>query len=85
MSGGSFNYLYGKDDELRGDEYRSMADEMSAWPDAQARIRQIATLLEEARSIHREMSNVMHDVEWWKSCDYGEDQVTRGVEEWRKK
>lgn len=85
MSGGSFDYLYGKDDRLSGDDYRSMAEEMSAWPDAQARVLKIAELLDEARKVHLEMSTVMHDVEWWRSCDYGEDQVTQGVEEWRRK
>lgn len=86
MSGGSFGYLYSRADGL-GDavEYESMADEMGRWPDAQARMREIATLLRQAEKIHEEMSTVMHDVEWWKSCDYGEDQVDDGVEEWRAK
>ncbi len=85
MSGGSFSYLYGRDDDIAPDVYLSMADVMDRWPDAQARLRQLAKLLDDAKAIHREMSGVMHDVEWWQSRDYGEDQVDEGVEEWRKK
>lgn len=85
MSGGSFNYLYGRDDDINPGVYEAMADEMDAWPDAQLKIQRIAILLRQAQELHKEMADIMHDVEWWQSCDYSQEQVTEGVVEWRKK
>lgn len=83
MSGGSFNYLYARAEGIGAEsEYRDMADEMEHWPVARARLLEVAELLKRARAIHDEMGGVMQAVEWWKSCDYGQDQVDAAVRKW---
>ncbi len=31
------------------------------------------------------LREVWKAVEWWRSCDYGEDQVKQALEEWRSR
>lgn len=86
MSGGSWDYLYRKDDDLNRPVYAEMADtKLSDFPDAAARLRRIFELTTEAREIHREMEGVMRAVEWVDSCDWGPESIAKAVEEWRAK
>lgn len=82
MSGGSFDYLYSRP-EARPGEYENMAELMDRWPDAMAAVLRIGALKKEAEAEHEKLSQLLQAVEWWRSCDYGEDQVDEAVAGWR--
>lgn len=90
MSGGSFNYLYGIENlaELGGnhsgpslDDLQAMAEFLAGlgWADAAAgETREWLELAE--REIPKRLRDVWHAMEWWRSCDYGEDQALAEVQ-----
>jgi hypothetical protein len=90
MSGGSFNYLYGIEnlaelgDNHSGpslDDLQAMAEFLAGlgWADAAAgETREWLELAE--REIPKRLRDVWHAMEWWRSCDYGEDQARAEVQ-----
>jgi hypothetical protein len=90
VSGGSYNYLCFHTDNLT--EYRGDLDEMAKrlnglpWAeDAAAATRRVQELLEQAYQAAEELSEVWRAVEWWDSCDWGEDQVREEIAAYRAK
>lgn len=94
MSGGSYNYLYLKEpDELAASaDFDRMMERAAGLPYAQ----DFALELERMETIRRlylirmrvAMENLqgpMHALEWWDSCDYGEDDFKDALDEWRNK
>lgn len=94
MSGGSFNYLCHTWDladinEKRGD-LEAMASELAGLGYAQDAARETEELLVmlrqwEVRATVRieRLREVWKAVEWWRSCDYSEDQVREALAEYR--
>lgn len=99
MSGGSFNYLCHKsvEDLLAGghdDDLENMEDELRAFghPHAHRAADATKVLREEIKRTRRELEDrleglekVFHAVEWWRSCDWGPDQVHRVLDSWSHK
>ncbi len=94
MSGGSFNYLCFKDAEdlfggngLSDLEHaaRELADEGAE--DIAFIAQEILTIVRSQR--HRvdarlkSIQPVLKELEWWRSCDSGEDQFHEAVAKWR--
>ena len=85
MSGGSYNYLCYKDGfEIGGHEsdLQAMADRLAGLGYAADAARETQELLLELRQYEnriqtriKRLSGVWHAVEWWDSCDSGEDGV----------
>jgi hypothetical protein len=91
MSGGSFNYLCSRDleDILYGvgEEWDSMLHELdSLCPEAASEMRKIRTDAETFVKEHdnrwNKLTRVLHAVEWWRSNDYGKDQVDKAIKEY---
>lgn len=94
MSGGSFNYLCHTWDldtlmDKRGD-LEEMASELAGLgyaQDAARETEELVVLLRqwEVRATVRieRLREVWKAVEWWRSCDYGEDQVREALAEYR--
>lgn len=94
MSGGSFNYLCHTWDlndlmDKRGD-LEEMASELAGLGYAQDAARETEELLvmlrqwEVRASVRLErLREVWKAVEWWRSCDYSEDQVREALAEYR--
>jgi hypothetical protein len=94
MSGGSFNYLCHTWDlnklmDKRGD-LEEMASELAGLGYAQDAARETEELLVmlrqwEVRAAVRieRLREVWKAVEWWRSCDYSEDQVRKALTEYR--
>lgn len=94
MSGGSFNYLchtFDLDDliDKRG-SLEAMATELAGLGYAQDAARETEELLVmlrqwEVRATVRveRLRGVWKAVEWWRSSDYGEDQVREALAEYR--
>ena len=40
---------------------------------------------EELNEMMKDLVKVLHDVEWWKSCDIGEDSYRKTVKEFKDK
>lgn len=93
MSGGSFDYLYSKSaSELmnRTADIGDMADELMRLgyePEA----RDVLRLYEYVRSakirievLKEQLEDVMHDVEWYESCDIGEETLKETIEKYRR-
>jgi len=93
MSGGSYDYLYSKDveDLLHTQEtIQNMADRLAGLGYASDAAKETQELLltlrqfENRRSAMKErLSDVWHSVEWWDSCDSGEDSVKNALEKYR--
>jgi len=83
MSGGSFDYLgsWGGDVEEMAKRrlvIGYMADRLESMDDGKlaARLtRDVNRLLLGAERLGEQLSDVWHAIEWWQSCDYGEDQA----------
>lgn len=94
MSGGSFNYLcYKSADELFAAEadLQHMADELAQIgyaPDAAAETQELLLDLRafynRATTRMRRLNNVWRAVEWWRSCDYSEEQVAEAVQQYQQ-
>lgn len=93
MSGGSFNYLCRKDiydlaSSGYGDDWDNMLAELDdLCPEAAAEMRKIRASTDEFVKEHNtrweKLAPLLHDIEWWRSNDYGKDQVDEAIEEYR--
>ena len=88
MSGGSYNYLCYNTDELtshRG-SLKAMAERLAAlgWaPEAAEATQRLIDDLDRVAAAAEALKDVWHAVEWWDSCDYGEDQVREEIDRYR--
>lgn len=90
MSGGSYAYLCTRVKPLDGqlNELISMADRLEGLPYARIayeRTRRVIYHLIKANALADELAEVWHDVEWWDSGDYGEDQVIETCREYESR
>jgi hypothetical protein len=88
MSGGSYDYLCFKADDLSGRRgtVEEMAQRLEGLPyasPAAADTRRVLALLDEARALAERLSDVWHAVEWWDSGDYGEDDAREAIAKYR--
>ena len=93
MSGGSYDYLYSKDveDLLHTQEtIQNMADRLAGLGYASDAAKETQELLLTLRqfenrisAMKERLSDVWHSVEWWDSCDSGEDGVKNALEKYR--
>lgn len=84
MSGGSYNYLCHKTDDLSGRRgtVEEMAQRLEGLPyasEAAADTRRVLALLADAQAQAERLADVWHAVEWWDSSDYGEDDVRDAI------
>lgn len=97
MSGGSYNYLgsilYDDLGELlaKENDLREMADRLAGLGYAQDAARETEELLTMLRQWRtraevrvKRLAKVWHAVEWWDSCDYGEDRVHEALAAYRE-
>ena len=94
MSGGSYNYLYCKDvaelfepsnmglvddmaDTLLAFGYRDIARDMQRLSEY------IKTAYNRVDVLRDQLKDVMRSVEWYESCDYGEDTLKKHLEDYR--
>ncbi|MEU8829347.1 hypothetical protein [Streptomyces sp900116325] len=93
MSGGSYNYLAEHepgDLEARRGSIEAMRDrlaglEVDGIPGAAraARLtRYVLIHLDLAEARAQELADVWHAIEWWDSCDIGEEDVRKALAEW---
>jgi len=94
MSGGSFNYLSYKDiDDLwygAGPEWDWMLDELDKLcPEAAVNMRKIKTdhdeFIKQNQSLWNDLQPVLHAVEWWRSNDWGKDQVDEAIQTYHER
>lgn len=85
MSGGSYNYLCTRVQPL--DEQRCDLENMARrlegleWAGAAAaETRRVIRLLDEANAAADRLAGAWRAIEWWDSCDWGEDHARRDVE-----
>jgi hypothetical protein len=95
MSGGSFNYLCHKSaDDLMAYNGTADLEEMIAdleglgyAEDAACALQEIQTIVNSQRARIdaklKSLHGVMENLEWWRSCDRGEDQFKAALAEWR--
>lgn len=91
MSGGSFDYLYRKTlEEAIGDGWalKEMAEFLRAngGADAAAEIESIFAAVEALRPRWDALAKplgVFHSAEWYRSCDWGPEDLKDGFEKWR--
>ena len=93
MSGGSYDYLYSKDveDLLHSQEtVQNMADRLAGLGYASDAAKETEMILLTLRqfenrisAMKERLSEVWHSVEWWDSCDSGEDSVKNALEKYR--
>jgi hypothetical protein len=92
MSGGSYNYLCHK--KFTGhsalDDLESMADRLAGLSYADDAARETAELLmiikqfeTRAEVIADRLRDIWMAVEWWDSCDSGEDSVKKALDDYR--
>lgn len=91
MSGGSFNYLYrhyARDVVPLAQAHMEMLAQLRTYGEvarqAIADFEMMIELQKLAGALHEKLSDVMHDVEWHVSCDYGEDQVREGLKKYNE-
>lgn len=96
MSGGSYNYICAKGDlgELYNyqADIQSMADRLAGLGYANDAARETQDLLLTLRqfenrisAMHARLSDVWKAVEWWDSCDSGENGVKIALEKYRNR
>lgn len=88
MSGGSYDYLYTKDigEALDSQSLQRMADRLAGLGYANDAATETASLLELKREAEGRMARLKYlweAVEWWDSCDWGEDEFREALEEYR--
>jgi hypothetical protein len=88
VSGSSFDYLYLKDaHEAVGNwAFERARTELRAYdhPGAQRaadKLDEMAKIRDDLAQMWQELSGILHDLEWWRSSDYGEDQFVEACEE----
>ncbi|MDH6610315.1 hypothetical protein M2164_005950 [Streptomyces sp. SAI-208] len=95
MSGGSYNYLYGavdlEDLQAQRHNLEDMAQRLAGLGYAQDAARETEELIVllrqwEIRAAVRlkRLADVWHAVEWWDSCDSGEDAVREALAKYRR-
>lgn len=96
MSGGSYNYLYAHpqgDLEARRGSIEAMrnrlagleADRVPGAARAARLTRYVLIHLDLAEQKAQELADVWHAIEWWDSCDYGEEDVRKALTDWLDK
>lgn len=95
MSGGSYNYLFAKDDAPRlmesGEpDLERMVDRLAALGYAEDAARESMTVLAEMRACQvrlevmvRRLAGIWRAIEWWDSNDSGEQGVKAALAEYR--
>ncbi len=92
MSGGSLDYLYSKqvsdlfhEQENLERAFKALSD--LGYSDAAQEVETFSTLLRRAsnqlEARWRLIQGLMHDVEWYLSCDYNKDTLEESIKEWR--
>lgn len=94
MSGGSYNYLCFKTPEelpQAAHELERMLDDAILLGYADDFAAELANLRGLMRRYHiraeqamRNLELPMRSMEWWRSCDYGEDDFKRDLAKWRE-
>lgn len=92
MSGGSLNYLYNKDPEELF-HYISEMEEAEAElirQGAEDIARDVRRLIEYVKSaeirigvLSKQLNDIFHAVEWYRSADYGQDTLLKHIEQYR--
>lgn len=93
MSGGSYCYLYCKEPEelfSRVEYIQDMSDAALklGYEDIALDLARLAEYIKSAKIrvtvLQRQLKNVMHDIEWYESCDIGKDTLIKTFEEYRR-
>ena len=93
MSGGSFDYLYCKEPEELF-EHVTYIEEMSeialkmGYEDIALDLTRLAEYIKSAKIrvtvLQEQLKDVMRDIEWYESCDIGEDSLKERFEKYRR-
>lgn len=93
MSGGSYDYLYCKEPEelFSRVEYIEDMSELAlrlGYKDIALDLTRLAEYIKSANIrvsvLHTQLRGVMHDLEWYDSCDIGEDTLKEHIEKYRQ-
>lgn len=93
MSGGSYDYLYCKEPEelFSRVEYIEDMSELAlrlGYKDIALDLTRLAEYIKSANIrvsvLHAQLRGVMHDLEWYDSCDIGEDTFKERIEKYRQ-
>lgn len=87
MSGGAFDYFYYKIDDDLGRHTQTLAEMLIAMeadpsrydPEAVGILRDFGARLTAMQEEAKVLSDLLHDVEWVASSDYGPDAITEEV------
>lgn len=86
MSGGSFDYLYAKDIDDSGfqSSLSEMIDSMkeNGYHEIANHLEKITILMDKAYEKKIVLQTIMHDYEWYISCDYGKDQWEKSMHDY---
>lgn len=94
MSGGSYDYLCYADYEeiiMRIETLEKMRDDMlkDGYEDIAKIITNYIFHIKKAKITmeiyHKNLYDVLHAYEWWKSGDFGQEQFEKAVKEWKSK
>jgi hypothetical protein len=95
VSGGSYDYLYCKEaQELFNPYYTGLIDDMAdvllsmGYEDIARDMRRLSEYIKAAYNrvdvLSEKLKDVMRSVEWYESCDFGEDTLKEHLEDYRK-
>ena len=95
MSGGSFNYLFCREwyelfETYNISELEDMETELIklGYDDVAKDFRRLIEYIKSARNrvdvLAEMLKPIMHDIEWYCSCDIGEDTLAKTIEKYRK-
>ena len=93
MSGGSYDYLYCKEPEelFSQVEYIEDMSELAlrlGYKDIALDLTRLAEYIKSANIrvsvLHTQLRGVMRDLEWYDSCDIGEDTLKEHIEKYRQ-
>ena len=89
MSGGSYDYLCFKADDLSGHRgtVEAMAQRLEGLPYASAAAadtRRILTLLDDAQALAERLADAWHAIEWWDSGDSSEQGAREALAAYRE-
>ena len=92
MSGGSFDYLYCREPEELFERVGYIEDMSEialrlGYEDIALDLTRLAEYIKSARIrvtvLQEQLKEVMHSIEWYESCDIGEDTLKKRFEEYR--
>ena len=92
MSGGSFNYLYCKEPADMMNEVTTIEDMSEScirmgYADIAKDLTRLAEYIKSAyiriEVLTEQLSEVMRAVEWYQSCDIGEESLAKAIEKYR--